>query len=92
MPDGIGTLMPFKVGLLRLNTLEPPLLRLSKTLLEGFFYNVVQQRRRVLRISSLLSKQDSFHKDFNFENRKELYLESREVGVLEFHILQGKIE
>lgn len=37
LPDGIGTLIPFEVDLMRLRTLSTAFLPVPKTLLEGFF-------------------------------------------------------
>ena len=69
--DGIGTLIPFKVGSLRLHTISPPMLPLPKTLLEGFFWNGVISAVAFCIISSLLSKRDPFNVVFNFGNNQK---------------------
>jgi len=70
--DGIGTLIPFKVGSLRLHTLSPPMLLLPKTLLEGFFWNGVHLRRRVLHYLFSTLKTGSFQCRLQFWKQPEV--------------------
>ena len=63
---------PLQVGSLRLHTLSPPMLPLPKTLLEGFFWNGVHLRRRVLHYLFSTLKTGSFQCRLQFRKQPEV--------------------
>lgn len=69
---GIGTIIFLKIDPLCLHTISPPILPLPKPFLEGFCWNFVQLRCRVMHYLFSFLKSGFFHCRLQFRKEPEI--------------------